>query len=598
MTEVLTRSIGKLSSFNAEARTVDVVLATETPVRRRSWQHGDFDEVLTVNKGAIDASRLDTMALLDSHDAVSGLDARLGSIVPGSLRFANGTAIVTAKLSRNPRGEALHRDLEDGHVMGVSVGYRIDSQERSEAAAGGVATVRATRWTPLEISVVSIPADPNASTRADSATTQDHPDMTTETQKITRAERARIADIRSLATGRVEDAEAFINEHIEAGTSIENFRAALLEKIVERQERTPTFPHQQMDTRHTSIRMADAMADALRARADSSHKPQADAREFVGLSLPELARRALDINGISTLGMSAGDVVQRALHTTSDFSHVISSVGQSILAEAYQAVPSGIKAVARESTAKDFKTKSIVRLSGFSDLEKVNEHGEYKRGTFSEGAESYRIATWGKIFGMTRQMIINDELGAFADVSRQLGQAAARLEADLLAGLVKSNPVMADGKAVFHADHKNLAASGGALNETTLSAARLAMGKQVGLAGELIDVVPAYLVVSLELQTTAEKLLAAIQPATTDDVNVFSGRLKLVVDRRLDAAAWYVVANPNLVPSLEYSYLEGNQGPRFDTRAGFDIDGVETKVSMDFGAGWVDHRGWYKNPGA
>lgn len=79
--------------------------------------------------------------------------------------------------------------------------------------------------------------------------------------------------------------------------------------------------------------------------------------------------------------------------------------------------------------------------------------------------------------------------------------------------------------------------------------------------------------------------------------NPFAGKLELVVDRRLDAAPWYLVANPAYVPSLEYAYLEGAEGPQFFTDKEFDIDGVQIKVSVDFGAGWIDHRGWHRNPG-
>lgn len=259
-------------------------------------------------------------------------------------------------------------------------------------------------------------------------------------------------------------------------------------------------------------------------------------------------------------------------------------------------MPSGLKSIARQTSVRDFRTKTTARLSGFSDLERVNEHGEFKSGTFTEGSEGYKITTFGKIFGMTRQMLVNDDLGAFADVSRELGLSAARLEAEVLANLVNSNPAMSDGKAVFHADHKNLGA-GAALSEASLSAARLAMAKQVGLAGELIDVTPAFLVVAPELQTAAEKILAAIQPANSESVNPFAGKLQLVVDRRLTASAWYLVASPGLVPSLEFAYLEGAAGPQFETELGFDVDGLRIKVRVDFGAGWTDHRGWYKNPG-
>lgn len=595
-TDMLTRAALSSSSLDVEARTVEVIFASEQPVRRHSWETGTYDEILLCSPANVDLSRADNMSLLDAHGAYS-LDDRLGAVVPGSIRFEKGQVIATVKLSRRAKAEELLQDLRDGMSLPVSVGYKIAESEEIEAPLGGVATLKAKRWQPIEISIVPIPADPNSKTRGLDMTTQpeQRPDQQRPAPTNIINERTRIADIRGLARSAGmsdEDVDAAIT----GGESVESFRSRAFDVMIARQNQSPTFPMVETPTQgHRNIR--SAMVDALRVRVDSTHKPHQDAHEFVGLSLPELARRGLEVQGISPRGMSAGEVVQRALHTTSDFSHVISGVGQVILADAYQTVPSGLKAVARRSSAKDFRPKTTARLSGFADLEKVNEHGEYKRGTFAEGAESYRISTFGKVFGMTRQMIVNDDLGAFADVARELGQSAARLEADILAQLVKSNPKMSDGKSVFHADHANLAASGAALDETTLSAARLAMGKQTGLAGELIDVLPKFLVVSLELQTTAEKLLAQIQPTTSDAVNPFAGKLQLVIDRRLDAAPWYLVADPALVPSLEYSYLEGAEGPKFFTREGFDIDGVETKVSVDFGAGWTDHRGWYRNAG-
>lgn len=597
------------STLDMEARTIEVVFASEAPVRRMSYETGRYDEILLCGRENVDLTRAANMSLLDSHGRYS-LDDRLGSVVPGSVRFEKGQVLATVKLSRRAKAEELLQDLQDGHGLPISVGYKITREERTEPESrGGVATIKATRWQPLEISVVPIPADPNAKTRG--LANMAHAAETTEIEGDDEERSAEEVANRKMT---LREARGFVTEftaHVKGmarytpqvqallkrGMTEQDVRNAFLEVAVQEQERSPTFPH--VETRgmggHASIR--SAMADALMVRINSSHTPSNDAREFVGLSLPELARRALDANGSSSRGISAAEAVTRALHTTSDFAQVISGVGQTVLAGAYQSVPSALRAVARRTTAKDFKPKTTARLSGFADLEAINEHGEYKRGTFSESAESYKISTWGKVFGMTRQMIVNDELGAFADVTRELGQSAARLENTILAQLVNSNPNMADGKSVFHVDHKNRAASGGALSETTLSAARLAMGKQVGLAGELIDVVPQFLVVSLELQTTAEKLLAQIQPATSGDVNPFAGKLQLVIDRRLDAAPWYLAANPQVTPSLEYAYLEGSEGPHFETHVGFDVDGVETKVRVDFGAGWTDHRGWYKNPG-
>jgi hypothetical protein len=91
--------------------------------------------------------------------------------------------------------------------------------------------------------------------------------------------------------------------------------------------------------------------------------------------------------------------------------------------------------------------------------------------------------------------------------------------------------------------------------------------------------------------------LTAIQATIVDDVNPFS-RLSLIVEPRLtDPARWYVAADPAEIDGLEYAYLAGSPGPQTETRAGFEVDGVEVKVRLDFGGGFVDHRGWYSDAG-
>ena len=75
-------------------------------------------------------------------------------------------------------------------------------------------------------------------------------------------------------------------------------------------------------------------------------------------------------------------------------------------------------------------------------------------------------------------------------------------------------------------------------------------------------------------------------------------RLALIVEPRLtDAARWYVAADAAQIDGLEYAYLAGAPGPQTETRAGFEVDGVEVKVRLDYGAGFVDWRGWYSNAG-
>lgn len=588
--EARNRAAGSLTSFDPASRTVDVILATNTPVRVRSWDVGTYDEILTISPAAIDTSRMGSLALLDSHDRYSGLASRLGGIVPDSLRFENGKAIVKVKISRNEAGEALFRDLEDGHVLPASVSFRPIEQKRTEAAAGGVATVNVTRWMPLELSIVSVPADPAASTRAE----QEHP--TTEGTRMSR--KATNAEIRNIAETAGLD-RAWADQHIDDETEIDAVRAAALEAMRARGAATATIrtPHNDNTMDNPGARRR-AMSEAVYARTTAGVQISEPARQFVGLTSLDLARECLRSAGENVLGMSPSTIVERAL-STSDFPIIMGDAVGRTLREAYSAAPSGLKLVARQTTAPDFRFKHRVQMSEAPKLEKVNENGEFKHGSLAEAKESYKLVTYGKIITMSRQMIVNDDLNAFADTARRMGQASAATEAQLLVDLLVANsgtgPTMEDGSALFHtANHKNYLASGAALSLDTLSAARVAMRKQTGLTGELISIEPKWIVVPPELETKAEQLMTQIAATKAEDANVMAGKFSVVVEPRLtDGARWYVVADTASCDGLEFAYLQGEEGVQVESATHFEKDGVSIKARVDFGGGFVDHRSWY-----
>ena len=163
-----------------------------------------------------------------------------------------------------------------------------------------------------------------------------------------------------------------------------------------------------------------------------------------------------------------------------------------------------------------------------------------------------------------------------------------------------AGPLMGeDGKRLFHADHGNLAGTGAAPDETTLSAARLALRTMKGLDGKTpVAATPKFLLVGPALETSAEKLLSSITPATADDVNPFAGKLELLVEPRISGNAWYVFTDPAQLAVLEYAYLSSAQGPQIASREGWDVLGMEFRVVLDFGCGAVDWRGAYRNAGA
>lgn len=303
-------------------------------------------------------------------------------------------------------------------------------------------------------------------------------------------------------------------------------------------------------------------------------------------------------------GLSRDEIATRALHSTSDFPEILAAVTNKTLRDAYQAAPRTFPAIARRASASDFKDIRRLQLGEAPQLEKVAENGEFKRGTMGEGKESYRVETYGKVIGITRQVIINDDLDAFTRVPSLFGTSAATLESDVVWGIITSNPAMGDNKALFHASHKNLAGTGSGLDVANLGTARAAMAKQVGLDGKtILNIRPSYLVVPSTLELTAEQIIAQnLVPAKSGDVVPQSIRsLAVIAEPRLDPASgavpWYLFASPAQIDTIEYAYLEGQEGVYIETRMGFDVDGVEIKARLDFGAKAIDWRGMWKNPG-
>lgn len=399
----------------------------------------------------------------------------------------------------------------------------------------------------------------------------------------------------------------WVAEQVQSDLDLTAIRAAAFEEMQARS--VPTIRVQQVGPSNDDPRaVLDRRAEALACRVMGT-APSDLARPYVSARLADHAGAILTLRGESVRGMNAEAILTRAAqHTLSDFPNLLTGVGNRILMPAYQAAQSPVKALARQTTLPDFRPGSKLRLSEVGQLQKVSESGEIKSTTRGESVESYALDTYASMFALSRKAIINDDLGAFRDWGVAAGRAAAETEANLLVALLTANagvgPTMGDNKALFHTDHGNIAASGDSPSGTDydlapLAAARKAMRDQKGADGETpINAVPKFMLVGTDLETEAERVLAAIYAATAGDANPFSGKLALLVEPRLPATAWYLFADPATLPVLEYAYLSSAQGPQMASREGWDVLGQEFRVVLDFGAGAVDWRGAYRNAGA
>lgn len=595
------------TSWDKKSYTLRAIISTGAPVVRHDYD-GAYSEVLDL-AGVELASRI---PFLNSHRSYDLADI-IGTVQ--KVERVGDALEAVIKLSRRADVDALAGDIADGIVGSISIGYRVFDWKITEDDDGS-RTKTATQWQLLEVSAVAIPADDaahirgstmtTATTTAPAAADAETTPATTATRAVPRLREDRVADelqLRGLASVAGLGDE-WVREQLGAGVTLRTARAAAIDAAAERSNSNPTrsmIGAAAYSDGAMPGQRAAAMGEALYSRVAPDHQPSAAARQFMGLTLPEMARESLRAAGDSVHGLGPSQVIQRALersggmHSTSDFSVALSSAVGRVLRRAYDAAPSGLRPLARRMTMSDFRVRTSVSMSGFSALEKVNEHGEFKRGTISDGGENIKLETFGKIFAITRQALINDDLGAFADLPRKLGLAAAAFEAEQLAALLIANPLMDDGKAVFHVDHHNLGLADEP-NATSLSAARIAMRAQTGASGQLLRIAPRHLVVGPELETSAEKLMATIAAPTTLDTQPI--KLAIAVEPRITGKGWYVAADPAVVDGLTFAHLDSEPGPQLEHRVGFDVDGMEFKVRLDFGCAFLDHRGWYRNPGA
>ena len=566
------------ATFSAEARTIEAIVSTGAPVARPG-----YTEVLDLR--GVDLARLVGAPVLDGHRRDTTRD-QLGVIE--AARMTPEGLLVVIRFRESTPAQAVMTDVANGTLRGLSIGYTI---EQTREAKDGTKRVRtATRWTPIEVSIVPAPADPGAHFRNGEVTM---PTTELEVQVQTRAEMN--TEIRSIAELAGLD-RAWTDAQIDAEATPETARELAFAAMAQRQAQTRTRTTAQITFDHNDPAVfASRVGEAIFARMHPEHELSAPARQYGGLRMPDVVREVARRHGISTQGLSDSQVFTRAgSMVTGDLAGILGDSAGRSLRTAYDAAPSGLRPAARQTQYPNFKVQTKYMLGDAPALKKVLEGGEYPMGSVAESANTNTLATFGSIIPYTRQMWINDDLGALADFSRRMGIASREFENAQLVTALTSNPVLADGLAVFVAGHGNLDGAS-APSVTSLNAGRVRMRKQTSPNGMPINAAPKYLIVPPEYETIGEQLLTTLNATAVTDVNPFA-KLSLLVEPRLtNAAQWYLAADPANIDGLEYAYLEGAPGPQVETTVAFEVDAMMIKVRLDFGAAWIDHRGWYRN---
>ncbi len=347
--------------------------------------------------------------------------------------------------------------------------------------------------------------------------------------------------------------------------------------------------------------ITDSLRNAIESRAAIS-AIEKDNR-FNGYTLMEMARASLAQRGVGISGMDRMGIVGMAFtHSSSDFGNLLADVAHKSMLKGYEEAQETFQEWTSKGILTDFRAANRVDLSTFPSLDRVPEGAEYKYGTVGDSGEKIMLATYGKLFSITRQAIINDDLSALTRIPKIMGRAAIRSIGDLVYAVLTGNPKMADTKALFHADHANLAA-GAALSIASISGAMTKMRTQKD-ANAMLDIRPKHLLTSVANEATAKALLLAeFDPALADArvPNPIRNMLNVISDPRLDAAgvnASFMTADAGMYDTIEVAYLDGNDQPYIEQQEGFTVDGAAFKVRIDAGVAPLSWRTMVKMPGA
>lgn len=611
-----------IDHVDTDSRTVELSFSSETPYGR--WFG---DEILCHDEECINLERFNNGlgTVLFNHDR----DAVVGHIEKVWLEDNRGKALV--RFDTDEQSETIFQKVQSGTLQGVSVGYAINRYEvlkdedtkSTNGRFNGPAYV-VTDWEPLEISIVSVPADPTVgvgrsaeeihtsidtqedNTRMDqekNLEVQEVKSAPVETgltqadlQKAMEQERKRISEITAMF--RDFDVEG-ADEAIVLGKSVEEAREMVMDQLRSR-------------NKGVSVTMGEAESDKFRAAAQdavlmAAGIPVVDAapgaQELRGYSMVEMARESLRRESGSTVNFGDNmELARAAINSTSTFPAIMSNLANKSVMVGFNEAETTYQIWAGKGSNRDFKEAARVALSEAGTLELVPEGGQFKQDSFGEASARTKVATYGKLFSLTRQAIINDDLGLFSKIATKYGSAAKRLVNKMVYAQLTGNVKMQDNVALFDTKHGNVAGTGEALSVKAIAKAITAMRRQKGITGEAtLNITPKYLVVPPELEMTAYQIVnstAAVDGVNSGVANPYKGRFIVVADAELtDPDAWYLVADATQHDTIEVTYLNGVETPRLETRQGFDVDGIEYKVAFDCGVSALDFRGVFKNAG-
>lgn len=638
----------QIRAVSEEEREIELSFSSENPVDR--WFG---PEILCHDEGCVDLSRLENVGSVLFHH---GKDPVYGSLPIAKIKSISingetkrGKAVVV--FDEDEKSDLIYQKVKSGSLKGISVGYIVNEYEEvrtGKTSSNGRFTgpcYVAVRWEPLEISFEPVPADgdvgagrnqnpegegknmPNEPTAPTTVPTaapegtggQRGAEPTTPAPAAPATPEAPAAPTRSAAEiERERCSEIYAvcsrfqvepDEYIKGGTSIDQVRAAILDKL--ERESQPLSSRVQVAADEED-RYRDAARDGLLMRmGEIVEKPAEGAEDFRGMSLHQLMADCAMRSGVKDAHRKSPDELWRDMAQqergqfadSNAFISIVNSTMGATIARAYNTAPTTYQHWTSVGSNPDFKKVKRYRLAANGEMQEIPENGEFKTVSGMDEGVDTGLKTYGKKFGFSRQTIINDDLGTVARLITAQVRANQRFINKLCYQMLTKNGKIYDGKALFVAEHGNLmtaaAPSIESLNEFIV---KMAMQKDIN-GTDVLNLTPKFILAPKALELPIRQLLesAADQSAThAGVVNPMKGAFQLITDAQLDIAnpkGYYAVADPRDVDTIEVTYLNGKRTPTLESKVSWDTLGIEWRMYHDFGINVLDYRGMAYNQG-
>ena len=567
------------TSLNEEARTVDVSFYTGAQVMRYSWE-GPWKLQFKMDTSAVKLGRLNAGApLLNSHSQWD-LSSQIGVVEKAWIE--NGIGRATVRFSERADVEPIFQDVKNRIIRNVSMGAVIHELEDVTPKKAEMKEFLATSWEPMEISLVSVPADAGAQTMAapetfrceltyqeDTMSDQSKPvektpevpapvDLAAAQKAAAEGERARISEITRACTVAKLGADV-AQKLIADGVDLPKAQSEIFRLMAERDEAQPIRSTITVGAEYDAAELKiEPMAIALAHRGGAKIDLTDHAKEYRGATMIDLAAALLSARGVRFSRFDRATIARLAL-SSSDFPNLLANVANKFLLPQYEAAQPTYLRVCAKQDLPDFKTASFLKTGDFPAPLEVPEGGAIQYGFFSESKDTGALASYGRRLGFTRQMLINDDTGALTRVMGSWGVRIRDFENAVFFALLSTvGPTLGDTGAMFNATavttaggHANYTASGTAISDVNITVGATQMANQVGGGStNLGDGIKLNIQPRLLLANPSKRLLAYqytspnYVPAAATSQNPWAGVLEPLLDANVSGNRWWLFADP------------------------------------------------------